>query len=115
MCPCRLALTSLTLFLLQSAPRHVILLLTPPAPAPAQVRCAGTVWLVSLLLYCGRRSPTVQAQLPDIQEVLSQLLGDQNELTQEMASRGLSAAYYMADPGTQKALVESLVGTLSGG
>ena len=46
-----------------------------------EVRCAGAVWLVSLLLYCGRH-PRLLPMLPDIQQALSALLGDQNELTQ---------------------------------
>lgn len=78
-----------------------------------EVRCAGAVWLVSLLLHCGRH-PRLVPLLPDIQEALSQLLGDQNELTQEMSSRGLAAVYDMADEATRKALLDSLVGTLSG-
>lgn len=53
-----------------------------PVPSPpAQVRCAGAVWLVSLLLHCGRH-PQLRPLLPDVQQALSQLLGDQNELTQ---------------------------------
>ncbi len=43
-----------------------------------------------------------------------QLLGDSNELTQEMASRGLAAVYNRADAATRQALVNALVGTLSG-
>lgn len=54
----------------------------PASPAlPPQVRCAGAVWLVSLLLHCGRH-PRLVPLLPDAQEALSQLLGDQSELTQ---------------------------------
>ncbi|EFN52702.1 hypothetical protein CHLNCDRAFT_138705 [Chlorella variabilis] len=78
-----------------------------------EVRCAGAVWLVSLLLYCGRH-PRLLPLLPDVQQALSSLLGDQNELTQEMASRGLAAVYDMAGEGTRKALLDSLIGTLSG-
>lgn len=53
----------------------------PPCCPRRQVRCAGAVWLVSLLLHCGRH-PALVPLLPDAQEALSQLLGDQNELTQ---------------------------------
>lgn len=45
------------------------------------MRCAGAVWLVSLLLHC-RRHPRLVPLLPEAQQALSQLLGDQNELTQ---------------------------------
>jgi len=50
-------------------------------PITLQVRCAGAVWLVSLLTYCGRH-PALLPRLADIQEALSGLLGDANELTQ---------------------------------
>jgi proteasome component ECM29 len=46
-----------------------------------EVRCAGAVWLVSLLLYCGHH-PRLLPLLPDVQQALGSLLGDQNELTQ---------------------------------
>ncbi|PRW21127.1 proteasome-associated ECM29-like protein isoform X1 [Chlorella sorokiniana] len=78
-----------------------------------EVRCAGAVWLVSLLLHC-RRHPRLVPLLPEAQQALSQLLGDQNELTQEMASRGLAAVYDMADADTRQALLDSLMATLSG-
>ncbi|GAB4815511.1 hypothetical protein N2152v2_002557 [Parachlorella kessleri] len=78
-----------------------------------EVRCAGAVWLVSLVLYTGDH-PRIAKLLPDIQDALSQLLGDSNELTQEMGSRGLAAVYNRADAATRQALVNALVGTLSG-
>ena len=78
-----------------------------------EVRSCGAIWLVSLLLFCGRTA-AVHAVLPRAQDALSVLLGDDSELTQEMASRGLAAAYELADEETKAALVESLVGVLSG-
>jgi proteasome component ECM29 len=79
----------------------------------SEVRCSGAVWLVSLLLFCGKTA-AVHAMLPSAQDALSSLLGDESELTQEMASRGLAAAYELADEATRASLVESLVGVLSG-
>jgi proteasome component ECM29 len=79
----------------------------------SEVRCSGAVWLVSLLLFCGKTA-AVHAMLPRAQDALSALLGDESELTQEMASRGLAAAYELADEATRASLVESLVGVLSG-
>ncbi|KAL2510922.1 ARM repeat superfamily protein [Abeliophyllum distichum] len=76
-------------------------------------RCAGTVWLLSLTVYCGRH-PTIQQLLPDIQEAFSHLLGEQNELTQELASQGLSIVYELGDDSMKKNLVNALVGTLTG-
>lgn len=80
----------------------------------AEVRCAAAVWLVSLLTYCPRASTLLQL-LGQIQEALSQLLGDSNELTQEMASRGIGLVYSRGDEATKAKLVEALVGVLQGG
>lgn len=52
--------------------------------------------------------------LPDIQEAFSHLLGDQNELTQEMASRGMSVVYSLGDESAQKQLLDGLMGVLQG-
>lgn len=76
-------------------------------------RCAGTVWLVSLTMYCGHH-PSIQQLLPEIQEAFTHLLGEQNELTQELASQGLSIIYELGDVSMKKNLVNALVGTLTG-
>ena len=52
--------------------------------------------------------------LPEIQEAFSHLLGDQNELTQEMASRGMSVVYSLGDESAQKQLLDGLMGVLQG-
>lgn len=79
----------------------------------AQVRCAGCVWLLSLVSYTGKH-PKLMPLLPDIQEAFSHLLGDQNELTQEMASRGMSVVYSLGDESAQKQLLDGLMGVLQG-
>ncbi|XP_039131871.1 LOW QUALITY PROTEIN: proteasome adapter and scaffold protein ECM29-like [Dioscorea cayenensis subsp. rotundata] len=76
-------------------------------------RCAGTVWLLSLTMYCGY-DPKIQQLLPEIQEAFSHLLGDQNDLTQELASKGMSIVYELGDPSMKHELVNALVGTLTG-
>uniref|UniRef100_A0A5B7B1H9 Proteasome-associated protein ECM29 n=1 Tax=Davidia involucrata TaxID=16924 RepID=A0A5B7B1H9_DAVIN len=76
-------------------------------------RCAGTVWLLSLTMYCGHH-PTIQQLIPEIQEAFSHLIGEQNELTQELASQGLSIVYELGDASMKKNLVDALVGTLTG-
>ncbi|KAL9248317.1 hypothetical protein vseg_021654 [Gypsophila vaccaria] len=76
-------------------------------------RCAGTVWLLSLTMYCGHHH-TIQQLLPEIQEAFSHLLGEQNELTQELASQGMSLVYELGDEQMKKNLVNALVGTLTG-
>ncbi|XP_010474525.1 PREDICTED: proteasome-associated protein ECM29 homolog [Camelina sativa] len=76
-------------------------------------RCAGTVWMLSLTMYCGQQS-SIQLMLPKIQEAFSHLLGDQNELTQELASQGMSIIYELGDASMKKNLVDALVNTLTG-
>ncbi|KAJ6794863.1 proteasome-associated protein ECM29-like protein isoform X3 [Iris pallida] len=76
-------------------------------------RCSGTVWLVSLTMYCGCH-PKIQQLLPEIQEAFSHLLGDQTELTQELASQGMSIVYELGDPSMKQDLVNALVSTLTG-
>ncbi|XP_023639453.1 proteasome-associated protein ECM29 homolog isoform X1 [Capsella rubella] len=76
-------------------------------------RCAGTVWMLSLTMYCGQQ-PSIQLMLPKIQEAFSHLLGDQNELTQELASQGMSIIYELGDASMKQNLVDALVNTLTG-
>ncbi|GAB4835308.1 hypothetical protein Ancab_000217 [Ancistrocladus abbreviatus] len=76
-------------------------------------RSAGTVWLLSLTMYCGHHF-TIQQLLPEIQEAFSYLLGDQNELVQELASQGMSLVYELGDDSMKKNLVNLLVSTLTG-
>ncbi|XP_024395125.1 LOW QUALITY PROTEIN: uncharacterized protein [Physcomitrium patens] len=76
-------------------------------------RCSGSVWLLSIISYCGHH-PRVQSMLPQIQEAFSHLLGEQNELTQEMASRGMSIVYDLGDAATKDELVKALVSNLTG-
>lgn len=76
-------------------------------------RCAGTVWLLSITMYCGH-NPAIQKMLPDIQEAFSHLLGEQNELTQELASQGMSIVYELGDASMKENLVHALVNSLTG-
>ncbi|EXB37190.1 hypothetical protein L484_013555 [Morus notabilis] len=71
-------------------------------------RCAGTVWLLSITMYCGHH-PAIQKMLPEIQEAFSHLLGEHNELTQELASQGMSIVYELGDESMKKNLVNALL------
>ncbi|PON59552.1 Proteasome component Ecm [Trema orientale] len=71
-------------------------------------RCAGAVWLLSITMYCGHH-PAIQKMLPEIQEAFSHLLGEQNELTQELASQGMSIVYELGDESMKKNLVNALL------
>jgi len=50
----------------------------------------------------------------NMQEAFSHLLGEQNELTQELASQGMSIVYDIGDESMKKNLVNALVSTLTG-
>lgn len=49
-----------------------------------------------------------------MQEAFSHLLGEQNELTQELASHGMSIVYEIGDAAMKENLVNALVSTLTG-
>ena len=48
------------------------------------------------------------------QEAFSHLLGEQNDLTQELASQGMSIVYELGDSSMKESLVNALVSTLTG-
>jgi len=48
------------------------------------------------------------------QEAFSHLLGEQDELIQDLASQGMSLVYELGDDAMKKSLVHALVGTLTG-
>lgn len=49
-----------------------------------------------------------------MQEAFLNLLGEQNELVQELASQGMSIVYELGDSSMKTNLVNALVGTLTG-
>ncbi|CAI5476237.1 unnamed protein product [Closterium sp. Yama58-4] len=79
----------------------------------SEERCAGAVWIMSLLSFCGHHA-SIQRLLPQLQDAFSALLGDSNELTQEMASRAMSRMYTLGDASTKQLLVSALVANLTG-
>ena len=76
-------------------------------------RCAACTWLLAIVTHARRHAKLV-SMLPEIQEAFGSLLGDQNELTQEMASRGVSVVYELGTEAQRKELLGSLMGTLAG-
>ena len=81
--------------------------------ARVEKRCAACVWLLSLVTHTNNH-PRLLSMLQDVQEAFGSLLGDQNDLTQELASRGMSILYDMGDEVQQKELLAALMGTLNG-
>lgn len=77
------------------------------------VRQSSSLWLLATTRYCSD-SPYLRTYLKDIQKAFSILLTDTNEITIEVAGRGMAYVYQLGDKQTQKELVESLMNSLAG-
>lgn len=77
------------------------------------IRQSSSIWLLATSRYCSE-SPYLRKYLKDIQKAFSILLSDNNEVTTEVAGRGLAYVYELGDKATQKELVGSLMNSLSG-
>ncbi|KAF9112407.1 hypothetical protein BGX27_003449 [Mortierella sp. AM989] len=84
---------------------------TSPKAATKKSAC---IWLLSLVKFCSTH-PSVKAQLPRIHSVFSSLLSDRDELTQEVASKGIGLVYELGDQSIRSQLVGSLVGMFGEG
>eukprot|EP00817_Percolomonadidae_sp_ATCC50343_P008168 CAMPEP_0117433086 /NCGR_PEP_ID=MMETSP0758-20121206/12495_1 /TAXON_ID=63605 /ORGANISM="Percolomonas cosmopolitus, Strain AE-1 (ATCC 50343)" /LENGTH=1615 /DNA_ID=CAMNT_0005223493 /DNA_START=128 /DNA_END=4972 /DNA_ORIENTATION=- len=76
------------------------------------VRQSTGIWLLAVVNYCGSM-PALQPFLSEIQSAFSILLTDTNEVTQEIASKGLSTVYSLGSDDVKKNLMDSLVTSLS--
>ncbi|KAF9191921.1 hypothetical protein BGZ51_006479 [Haplosporangium sp. Z 767] len=85
------------------------------APSPkAATKKAACIWLLSLVKFCSNH-PSVKLQLPKLHSVFSSLLSDRDELTQEVASKGIGLVYELGDQSIRSQLVGSLVGMFGEG
>ncbi|KAF8941099.1 hypothetical protein BGZ58_002205 [Dissophora ornata] len=84
---------------------------TSPKAASKKAAC---IWLLSLVKFCSTH-PSVKTQLPRIHSVFSNLLSDRDELTQEVASKGIGLVYDLGDQSIRSQLVGSLVGMFGEG
>ncbi|KAF9207217.1 hypothetical protein BGZ49_000941 [Haplosporangium sp. Z 27] len=75
---------------------------------------SACIWLLSLVKFCSTH-PSVKPQLPRIHTVFSNLLSDRDELTQEVASKGIGLVYELGDQSIRSQLVGSLVGMFGDG
>ncbi|KYQ93632.1 hypothetical protein DLAC_05014 [Tieghemostelium lacteum] len=76
------------------------------------IRCSAGIWMVCLLKNFGK---LVQNLLPEIQNGLISLLSDNNEMTQEIASKGITLVYESSENKEfREFLVSNLSKTLSG-
>jgi proteasome component ECM29 len=85
------------------------------APHPlASVRQSACVWLLCLLKHASSHSQ-MKNYLKKLQATFMNLLADTNEITQEVASRGLGLTYDLCGSSTKQEMVQSLVGTIMEG
>ncbi|CAH3027447.1 unnamed protein product [Porites evermanni] len=78
------------------------------------VRQASCIWLLSLVKYSGNHN-VVQANLKEIQMVFMNMLSETDDLTQEVASKGLGLVYEHGGEENKQELVSLLVDTLATG
>jgi proteasome component ECM29 len=77
------------------------------------VRQCASIWLMSVVRFC-KEHPRLKYHLKEVQRAFSTLLTDTNEITNEVAGRGLAYVYELGDTDIQNDLVNSLVDQLSG-
>ncbi|KAK9454580.1 proteasome stabiliser-domain-containing protein [Dipodascopsis uninucleata] len=72
------------------------------------LRKASSVWLLSMIQFCGHLD-FVSQKLTEIHYAFMRFLGDRDEIVQEMASRGLGLVYEKGSPAIRDDLVRSLI------
>lgn len=77
------------------------------------VRQNAAVYMLCILQYASKM-PTLQNYLYEIQEVFSILLSDTNEVTTEIAARGIALLYECSDDEHRSSLVDAIQSQLSG-
>ncbi|KAF9277423.1 hypothetical protein BGZ68_009310 [Mortierella alpina] len=92
---------------------NTVLDIMAPSPKSATKK-AACIWLLSLVKFCSSHA-SVKLQLPRLHAVFSGLLSDRDELTQEVASKGIGLVYELGDQSIRDQLVGSLVGMFGEG
>eukprot|EP00794_Sanderia_malayensis_P008163 gene8163-9036_t len=77
-------------------------------------RQAATIWLLSIIKYSSTHS-VVQEKLEDIQSCFMDLLSTNDEITQDVASRGISLVYEQVEEEKKDELVSLLVERITTG
>lgn len=78
------------------------------------IRQAASIWLTSIVKKCGD-CLVVQTQIMNIQSAFVSLLGENDELTQDIVSKGLGIVYEKCNAEQKQQLVGELVETLTTG
>ncbi|KAL7736336.1 hypothetical protein ACLKA6_014807 [Drosophila palustris] len=89
----------------------LIRLVVEPNP---QSRQAISVWLLAVVKHCSNR-PAVLKKKQLLQFAFTELLSDDSEFVQDVASRGLGLVYALSDANSQGELANSLLDQLIGG
>ncbi len=79
------------------------------------LRQAACFWLLALLKKCSRTSSNVFRNVYKIQDAFIQKLGENDEITQEVASKGIGILFSIADKEQKESLVSRLVDSLGSG
>ncbi|CAF0720691.1 unnamed protein product [Brachionus calyciflorus] len=79
------------------------------------LRQASCLWLLTLVKKSSSKSQVIKQHLTEIQDAFIQRLSETDEITQEVASKGIGIIFSLADEENKKFLVSRLVDTLTGG
>lgn len=82
--------------------------------ANPHVRQASSIWLLALVKKCSSHE-ALQSQLVQLQGAFMRLLSEADEITQDIASKGLALVYEICSTEQKDMLVSELVGTLMTG
>ncbi|KAI9579486.1 proteasome-associated protein ECM29 homolog [Glossina fuscipes] len=91
--------------------KSLIRLVKEPNP---NARQACSVWLLAVVKHCNYR-PDILNKKQMLQSAFTELLSDDSEFVQDVASRGLSLVYNLSDASSQNELANSLLNQLIGG
>lgn len=89
----------------------IIRMVADPSPAS---RNATAVWLLALVKNCSKRK-SIFTNRQILQYAFTELLSDDSDFVQDVASRGLGLVYALFDPNNQTDLANSLLDQLIGG
>ena len=79
------------------------------------LRQAASFWLLTLMKKCSTLVDFIDRNLMSIQNAFILRLGENDEVTQEVASKAIGLIYSLANSEQKKSLVSKLMDTLSGG
>lgn len=96
----------------QESLQKILGLITPTQNAVTKK--AGCIWLLCLTKFCGK-DESVKTQLLKFHAAFSGLLGDKDDFTQEVASKGIGLIYDIGDQALKNELVQNLVSTFTDG